>query len=56
MDQLDEWRVRGRIAIAMKNVREALSRLANDSQELTDAMAEAESLGLEVPLAAGTVQ
>lgn len=46
MDQLELWAVRGRVATAVTRVREALARLAVDSKELTDAMAEAEQFGL----------
>lgn len=45
MDQLDVWAVRGRVATAVRSMREALARLAVDSKELTEAMAEAEQLG-----------
>lgn len=48
MDQLETWVVRGRIATAIKNVRESLARLAVDSQELKSAMAEAEQLGIDI--------
>lgn len=58
MDQLEEWRVRGRVATAIKNVRETLMHLATESRELNDAMAEAEHLGLydKAPVAAGAVR
>jgi hypothetical protein len=46
VDQLDVWAVRGRIATAVRSMREALARLAVDSEELTDAIAEAEQLGV----------
>lgn len=46
MDQLDEWAVRGRVATAVRRVREGLARLAADSKELADAMAEAEQLNI----------
>lgn len=46
MDQLDVWAARGRVATALRSMREALARLAVDSKELTEAMAEAEQLGL----------
>lgn len=46
MDQLELWAVRGRVATAVTRVREGLARLAVDSKELTDAMAEAEQFGL----------
>lgn len=56
MDHLEAWRVQGRIATAIKNVRETAARLATDSEELNDAVAEAQRLGLyddETPVAAG---
>lgn len=53
MDKLEEWRVRGRVATAIKNVREALTHLAANSQELDDAVAEAEHLGLYDKASAG---
>lgn len=56
MDKLEEWRVRGRVATATKRLRETLVRLATDSQELRDAVDEAESLSLEVPIAAEVIQ
>lgn len=46
MDQLDVWAVRGRVATAIRSMREALARLAVDSEELAEAMAEAEQLGI----------
>jgi hypothetical protein len=45
MDQLEAWAVRGRVATAIRSMREDLLRLAVDSQELTEALAEAEQLG-----------
>lgn len=56
MDQLDVWAARGRVATAIRRVREALARLAADSKELTEAMAEAEQLGIcdVTPAAIGT--
>ena len=46
MDQLEVWRVQGRIATAVGNVREAVSRMLHESKELDDALAEAEQLGI----------
>lgn len=58
MDKIEEWRVRGRIATAIRNVREALTHLAAGSQELNDAVAEAKQLGLydEAQAGAGAVR
>jgi hypothetical protein len=55
MDKLEAWRVRGRIATAMKNLRESMTRVTTDSRELSAAIDEAEALGLisEIPTAAG---
>jgi len=46
VDQLDMWAVKGRVAIAIRGLREDLARLAAHSKELDDAMAEAERLGI----------
>lgn len=46
MDRLDEWAVQGRVATAAQRVREGLARLVADSEELSQAMAEAEQFGI----------
>lgn len=46
MDQLEAWAIRGRVATAIKNVRESIARLAQDGEELVEAMAEAEYFGV----------
>lgn len=46
MDQIETWTVRGRVATAVKRVREDLACLAADSEELAEAVAEAEQHGL----------
>ncbi|NUQ98885.1 MAG: hypothetical protein HOY79_20770 [Streptomyces sp.] len=46
MDELDEWPVRARVATAARRVRDGLARLAADSQELANAMSEADRLGI----------
>jgi hypothetical protein len=58
MDQLDEWSVRGRLATAARRMRETLTRLATDSQEFVDALAEAERLrqGDQTAAPAGAVR
>lgn len=57
MDQLEEWAVRGRLATAAKKVRESLARLVVDGQELGEALAEAEQIGLceKTPVASAGV-
>jgi hypothetical protein len=47
-DQLEQWRVQGRVATAVRNMRESLMQLEADEQELVRAVAEAKDLG--VPL------
>lgn len=47
MDQLEAWAVRGRVATAVRGVREAMAALAITSKELRDAMAEAAQLGID---------
>ncbi len=47
MDQLEAWAVRGRVATAVRGVREAMASLAITSKELRDAMAEAAQLGID---------
>lgn len=49
MDQLDTWAVQGRVATAIRSVRESAAQLAVDSAELTEAVAEAERLGISNP-------
>lgn len=55
MDQLETWLARGRVATAAQNLRETLARVLTDSKEFSDAMAEAQRLGLydEPPVTAG---
>ena len=57
MDQLEEWRVRGRLATAVRTVRESMARLMDDGQELGEALAEAEQIGLyeKTPVASAGV-
>lgn len=55
MDQLEAWAIRGRVATAIKNVRESIARLAKDGEELVEAMAEAEYFGIyDDPLVAAS--
>ena len=49
MDKLDTWAVQGRVATAIRNVRESAAQLAVDSAELVEAVAEAERLAICAP-------
>lgn len=49
MDHLDTWAVQGRVATAIRNVRESAAQLAVDSAELVEAVAEAERLSISTP-------
>lgn len=52
-DQLDRWRVEGRVATAVRNMQESLTKLEADGQELASAVAEARELGVPLPILDG---
>lgn len=52
-EQLERWRVEGRVATAVRNMRESLTRLEADGQELASAVAEARELGIPLSVLDG---
>lgn len=53
MDQLEQWRVEGRVATAIRNLRESMNQLEADGQELVSAVAEARDLDIPLPFLDG---